>query len=53
MSGAKMEKDPTGVVLSPGELEKCMGNGKHEGIECCCDECDFYLLCFGSDRKEK
>lgn len=24
----------------------CLGNGTHEGIECCCDECDFYLECF-------
>lgn len=26
--------------------EKCLGNGEHEGIECCCDECDHYLICF-------
>lgn len=42
--------DPTGVELSPGEPEKCLGNGEHvddEGhdIECCCDECDYFLLC--------
>ena len=39
--------DPTGTVLTPsyhGEL--CLGNGDHPGVECCCDECDFYLICF-------
>lgn len=42
--------DPTGVELSPGEREKCLGNGEHvddkgRAIECCCDECDYFLLC--------
>ena len=23
----------------------CFGNGEYE-FECCCDECDYYLLCF-------
>ena len=23
----------------------CLGNGE-QGFECCCDECDYYLLCF-------
>lgn len=40
--------DPsTGIVLTPsfhGEL--CQGNGEHPGVECCCDECDYYLECF-------
>lgn len=38
--------DVTGVKLTPssnGEL--CAGSGK-EKYECCCDECDYYLLCF-------
>ena len=43
--------DPTGVELSPGEREKCLGNGEHVDdkglvIECCCDECDYLLICF-------
>lgn len=39
--------DPTGTVLTPGyHGENCLGNGKHPDIECCCDECDFYLECF-------
>ena len=37
--------DITGVELSPGEPAICLGNGK-QGVECCCDECDYYLLCF-------
>ncbi|MBQ8372242.1 MAG: hypothetical protein IJX38_04840 [Clostridia bacterium] len=35
----------TGVELTPGEPDDCLGNGEH-GFECCCDECDYYLLCF-------
>lgn len=31
--------------------EDCPGNGEHPGIECQCDECDFYLQCF-PDWKE-
>ena len=39
--------DPTGTVLTPSPGGKdCLGNGEHPGIECCCDECDFYLDCF-------
>jgi hypothetical protein len=29
----------------------CLGNGEHPGIECCCDECDFYLACFPDWRE--
>ena len=36
--------DITGVELTPGEPTVCLGNGK-QGFECCCDACDFYLLC--------
>lgn len=42
----KKEIDVTGIELSPGDPEACKGNGKHDGIECCCDECDFFLKCF-------
>ena len=24
----------------------CLGNGAFPGVECCCDECDFFLTCF-------
>lgn len=37
--------DVTGVELTPGEPVICLGNGE-QGFECCCDECDYYLLCF-------
>ena len=37
--------DSTGVELTPGKPNVCLGNGK-QGFECCCDECDYYLLCF-------
>ena len=39
--------DCTGIVLTPGfHGEPCLGNGEHPGVECCCDECDHYLVCF-------
>ena len=37
--------DITGVELTPGDPNCCLGNGA-QGFECCCDECDYYLLCF-------
>ena len=40
--------DPgTGFLLKPGPMGKdCPGNGTHPGLECCCDECDHFLVCF-------
>ena len=37
--------DITSVELAPGEPAVCLGNGEGD-FECCCDECDYYLLCF-------
>ena len=37
--------DITGIELSPGNLTACLGNGER-GFECCCDECECFLLCF-------
>ena len=49
----KMVIDITGVELMPGEPTVCLGNGE-QGFECCCDECDYYLLCFPEfDLKSK
>ena len=49
----KKVKDITGIELMPGEPNVCLGNGE-KGIECCCDECDYYLLCFPeSDPKKR
>jgi len=36
--------DITGIELMPGKPAVCIGNGAR-GFECC-DECDYYLLCF-------
>ena len=37
--------DITGVELTPGDPDACLGNGE-KGFECCCDECDCFLSCF-------
>ncbi len=37
--------DISGTELTPGEPTVCLGNGE-KGFACCCDECDYYLLCF-------
>ncbi|MBE6548700.1 MAG: hypothetical protein E7667_07515 [Ruminococcaceae bacterium] len=37
--------DITGVELTPGKPTVCLGNGE-QGFDCCCDECDYFLLCF-------
>lgn len=40
--------DPsTGIMLRPSCHGKdCPGNGENPGVECCCDECDYFLGCF-------
>ena len=44
--------DVTGIFLTPGDSgNACAGNGAHRNadgtpLECCCDECDYYLTCF-------
>ena len=37
--------DITGIELTPGKPTVCLGNGE-QGFECCCDESDYFLLCF-------
>ena len=50
--------DITGIELIPGNCGKdCPGNGEHydengELIECCCDECDFFLCCIDEEEYE-
>ena len=45
--------DITGIELMPGEPGVCLGNGE-QGLECCCDECNYYLFCFPEfDPKSK
>ena len=41
----KKAMDVSGVEITPGAPSVCLGNGER-GFECCCDECDYYLLCF-------
>ena len=37
--------DINGIKLTPEDPLVCLGNGE-QGFECCCDECDYYLLCY-------
>ena len=38
--------DITGTIITPGNCgDVCLGNGLHDDIECCCDECD-YMICY-------
>ena len=48
----KRVMDITDIELMPGEPTVCLGNGE-QGFECCCDECDYYLLCFPEFNPEK
>ena len=39
--------DVTGTPLTPSNQgSECLGNGEHPEYECCCDECDYFLICF-------
>ena len=48
----KRVMDTSDIELTPGEPALCLGNGK-QGYECCCDECDYYLLCFPQNNCRK
>ncbi len=37
--------DITGMELTPREPAVCLGN-RDQMFACCCDECDYFLLCF-------
>lgn len=44
-----MITDITGITLIPGNLGKdCAWNGERNGIECCCEECDYLVCCMGN-----
>ena len=43
--------DVTGTELKPGQPSVCLDNGE-QGFECCCDECNYFLLCFPEYAKE-
>lgn len=50
--------DVMGNILTPGNNgEYCECNGEHKNengklIECCCDECDYFLECFPDWKKK-
>ena len=44
--------DITGIELTPGDSVVCLGNGV-QGFECCCDECDYCLLCYSEFAPKK
>ena len=47
---AKIIIDVTGVELIPENHGKdCLGNGRHKGVEWCCDECDYMMCCVSDD----
>ncbi len=48
----RYEYDISGSELTPGIREACLGNGEHEGIECCCDECDYYSECYPQQKEQ-
>ena len=49
----KKVTDVTGIELTPGVPDECLGNGER-GYECCCDECNWLLLCFPEyDKPQK
>lgn len=54
-----MIMDRLGIGLMPGNSGKdCAGNGEQigkdgNGIECCCDECDYMLCCQETHGEEE
>lgn len=38
------------LIPSPNG-ERCIGNGRHKGVECMCDECEHYIECFPNRRE--
>ncbi len=52
-----MNVDKNKTVLTPENGgENCLGNGKHYDengslIECCCDECDYFLICWQEEMR--
>ena len=36
-----------GIPLNPSyHGTHCPGNGEDPEVECCCDECNYFLICF-------
>lgn len=37
----------TTIKLAPSyQGRDCIANGENPSVECCCDACDFFLVCF-------
>lgn len=53
----QLPTDETGMMLNPGNPDKCLGNGEFPKIECRCDECDYLGECYPEhltiNRKQK
>lgn len=45
--------DVTGIELTPGDPERCKGNGKEDPMACCCDGCDYFLACYPEWYKQE
>lgn len=46
------DNEENDIELTPSYQGKdCIGNGTSEGIECQCDECNFFLECFEEFKK--
>jgi hypothetical protein len=42
----------TGIQLTPSpEGALCLGNGRN-GVECCCDNCDYFCYCYPTEEKK-
>ena len=53
---SKNEKDlidVTGTPLTPGDPAACLGGDNHPDHPLCCDECDYYLDCYGEDLRDR
>lgn len=44
--------DVTGLELTPGDPERCAGNGKKDPMACCCDGCDYQAACYPREPSE-
>ena len=38
---------PTEILAPSPNGENCLYNGTNEEYECACDECEYFLECFG------
>lgn len=53
-----MYEDVTGIFIPGSGGKDCPGDGTHRDengtiIECCCDECDYMLLCLDDGKLQE